>query len=175
LSKKLVAVEIPEKLAKSLAAEADTEDEIRALVTKLLEARAGGGVIVSAQAVKRIAEVTGSVPSTPEEFIAIAERSVRQRGDKMVFEWEVDPVYVATMRSTAERMDLTMEKLMQVMIDQIVQRGLLFTLLPEETLKIPVTPDQMKILEELAGVPNVTATNLIATLENAMAPAFLKG
>ena len=173
--KKLVAVEIPEKLAKSLAVEAETEDDIRALVMRLLEAKAGGGVVVSAQAVKRISEVTGSAPSTPEEFIAIAERSVRQNGDRMVYEWEIDPVYVANMRSTAESMDLTMEKLMQIMIDQIVQRGLLFTMLPEDTLKIPVTPGQMKTLEELVGVPNITATNLIATLENAMAPAFLNG
>lgn len=149
-----------------------SDDELRDLIVRHLRAQANGGVMVTAQSIKRIAQVTGSVPTTPDDFVRIAEKSVRQRGDKLTFEWSVDPIHLGPMREMAQRMDVTMENLMQIMIDQVVQRGILFTLTPEDTQHLLLTGEQMKALKGILGIEHPTGADVVQAIEAATAPAF---
>lgn len=149
-----------------------SDDELRDLIVRNLRALANGGVMVGHQSIKRIAQVTGAAPETQDDFIRIAEKSVRQRGDKMTFEWSVDPIYLGPMREMAQRMDVTMENLMQIMIDQVVQRGILFTLTPEDTQHLLLTGEQMKALQGILGIEHPTGADVVQAIEAATAPAF---
>lgn len=135
-----IEVTIPEAAVQTLTegVGAIGKDSIRTLsglATGLLADLADGGMMLPPGSMRRILKADPQA-KTPAAVVGLVDASVNRRGDSLVAEWIVDPVYEASLAEQARMSSMTVQQLVQNVMDHVVQRGVFFRLKPEPGLLI---------------------------------------
>ena len=105
----------------------------------------------------------------------IIEKSAGKKGERCVFEWDIDPVYATGMKELAEARGETIQQFAQVIMDTVVRGGNLFRIKPDDVETLLLAPGQMRRLREITGLASPTGTDVLEALEEAAVPAALRG
>lgn len=127
----------------------DTLTTIGGLATGLLLDLADGGMMLSPTIMRQIVKLDPGVKS-PAAVVDLAEKVTHRRGDALVAEWVVDPVYEARLREQAEMSSIGIRQLVQNIMDQIISRGIFFRIVPEPHMLL-FGPEDIAMFRDMLG------------------------
>lgn len=155
--------------------DAQLDDALRIHVNSLVNSVLGGGVVLEKTVVDRIA---GVIPDGTgfdiEAAIHLMQKGAGKDGDRIVLRWTVDPAYIAPLRDRAERMSMSMERVLQMTIDRIMSAGMIYSIEPEDVHRVLFDNSQYRKLCDLLGTDKPVGEDIVKMLEAAETPVFMQ-
>jgi hypothetical protein len=133
------------------------------IATSLLCDLAGGGLVVPPEVMSRITAMTGEITSA-KQLIPFIEKGVNLDDGSPCGKWRMDPTYMPYWEEVAAANGITVHQMIQSLCDYFVDSGWLNgSVIPgaEELIRIRLTPEQYKSLQETLGKDHVTGADIM--------------
>jgi hypothetical protein len=145
------------------------EDAISSVASDLVAKFADGGMMIDARTLSRIDEITGGAIATPRDLIPFVEKGCSVEEGQVVVKWRLDPAWVPALQEVADRRPMTLEALVQEIMDFVVSQGWINAIRIDELPRLTFAPEGMDRLRELVGKEHVTGTDVVRYLDTATA------
>lgn len=138
--------------------------KIFAAAAEAMRSIAAGGKILSASIVDRIEQILGD--DFDEEILPeLIEQASHRRGGNLCGYWEIDPVYEKALSETADMRGVTLQELVQDMMDTAMDNEWLYQVDPRPTQVLMTSEDKAQV-EELLGRKFSNGTELAEAIRS---------
>lgn len=170
-----VDVELTEEQAKFLCDQIEGPEsaayKISGIARSAIQDFAEGGMMLDAQVTQQVLALTGPIEST-QEIVTFIERGQSREDGRLVGKWRIDPTYETPLREIAENQGLTVDMVVQNLMDWGVGQGWAYQMSPD-TVVVFFTKDDHRAVSDIVGVPYMTGTHIADWMRKVAAPPTL--
>lgn len=138
-----------EKQARSENITLGRRELLESLGTTALSDMAGGGLMIEPRYMERVRKVIGS-DAGQHEIVNSIENAASVDGDVYVAKWRLDPTYVPVLKERANAMGVTIEWLIQDLMDTAWAQGWFWAIDPQPR-RYMFSPEDVEMIAEAVG------------------------
>src|SRR5512146_3497541 len=154
-----------ERLAEAVPGAASLAEKLGSLAATALSDLAGGGLLVDPATVEEIRR-RGVELSYGRDLIPAIEQARGYADGQVAGQWRLDPVWAPRLQEIAARQGVSVQELVQRIIDEIMGRGWIYDVEPDDGRTLHVTAADEKLLEEILGRKGITGSDVVAYLRS---------